>query len=582
MHYRMHFDTATRGGDRVATMNVSRREFLRQTMAWGVGLTGLGLAGSGRAANRSASPTRKPNVLMIIADDMGYSDAGCYGGEVTTPNLDRLAANGLRFTQCYSTGRCWPSRTCLLTGYYAQQVRMDPPQGPLPAWTRVVPDYLKPLGYRCYHSGKWHLMGAPKVVADGHFDHSYVLHDHDRYFNPKNHMLDDRQLPPVEEGTDFYVTTAITGHAVDFLKEHHAQHKDDPFYCYVAFTSPHFPLHALQKDIDRYRDRYLEGWDMIRDRRWKRMREMGLINCDLSPREPETIPGWNFPKEKLKEAIGPGEVDRAVAWKDLTQEQKRFQATKMAIHAAMIDRMDQEIGRVLDQVRAMGADENTVIFFVSDNGASAEQIIRGDMNDPAAAPGSAKSYLCLGPGWSSAANTPFRLHKSWVHEGGISSPLIVRWPTGIAARGQLRHDPCHFIDILPTVISLAGGKEIAPQWNGRTAPPLPGRNLTPAFTQDGAVTHDFLYFHHLTNRAIRIGNWKMVAKGDNGPWELYDLTTDRCEQKNLAEQHPDRARAMAAQWQKCEEEFRREAGPPPEKPAQGQKKKAKQRKRKES
>jgi arylsulfatase len=395
-------------------------------------------------------------------------------------------------------------------------------------------------------------------------------------------MLDDRQLPPVEEGTDFYVTTAIADYAIDFLKEHQAQHKDEPFYCYLAFTSPHFPLHALQKDIDRYRDRYLEGWDVVRERRWKRMRDMSLINCDLAPREPETIPSWNFPKEKLKEAIGSGEVNRAVAWNDLTDEQKRFQATKMAIHAAMIDRMDREIGQVLDQVKAMGADENTAIFFVSDNGASAEQIIRGDMNEPSAAPGSGKSYLCLGPGWSSAANTPFRLHKSWVHEGGISSPLIVRWPTGIAARGELRHDPCHFIDILPTVVDLAGGKNVSSEWHGQAAPPLPGRNLSPAFTKDGAVTHDFLYFHHLTNRAIRVGDWKLVAKGDNGPWELYDLKTDRCEQKNLAEQHPDRAREMSAQWQKYEDECRRQAGPPPEKPTQGQKQKAKQKKRKES
>jgi arylsulfatase A-like enzyme len=523
------------------------------------------------APGPASSSAPKPNVLIVIADDMGYSDAGCYGGEVATPNLDRLAANGIRFTQCYSTGRCWPSRTCLLTGYYAQQVRMDPPQGPLPAWTRVAPHYLKPLGYRCYHSGKWHLMGAPKAVADGGFDHSYLLNDHDRYFAPKNHELDDRKLPPVEPGTDFYVTTAIANHAIDFLKEHATEHKDAPFYCYLAFTSPHFPLHALQEDIKRYKDRYLEGWDVIRERRWKRMREMGLVNCDLAPREPDTIPSWNFAKDKLEEAIGPGEVDRAVAWKDLTEQQKRFQATKMAIHAAMIDRMDQEIGRVLDQVKAMGADKNTVVFFVSDNGASAEQIIRGDLNDPTAAPGSAKSYLCLGPGWSSAANTPFRLHKSWVHEGGISSPLIACWPADIAAHGELRHDPCHFIDILPTAIDVAGDKSISPEWNGRTAPPLPGKSLTPAFAKDRAVTHEFLYFHHIGNRAIRVGDWKLVAKGDKGPWELYDLKIDRCEQKNLANQYPDRVREMSAQWQKCEDEFRRQAGPPPEKNRPGPK-----------
>jgi len=565
------------------TTNASRREFLRQTMALGVGLglTKLSRAGNDLPPNRRANSAGKPNILLVIADDMGYSDAGCYGGEVATPNLDRLAAHGIRFTQCYSTGRCWPSRTCLLTGYYAQQVRMDPPQGPLPAWTRVAPHYLKPLGYRCYHSGKWHLMGAPKAIADGGFDHSYLLNDHDRNFNPKNHTLDDRPLPPVPEGTDFYVQTAIASHTIDFLKEHQAQHKDQPFYCYLAFTSPHFPLQAPQKDIDRYRGRYTEGWDVIRQRRWKRMKEMGIINCDLAPREPETIPSWNFSEEKLAQQIGPGEVNRAVAWEDLTDEQKRFQATKMQIHAAMIDRIDQEIGRVLEQIKAMGNEENTVVIFVSDNGASAEQIIRGDLNEPSAVPGSAKSYLCLGPGWSSAANTPFRLHKSWVHEGGISSPLIVHWPAGIAARGELRHDPCHFIDLLPTAIDLAGGPGVSPTWNGQTAPPLPGRTLTRAFARDGSVTHDFLYFHHIGNRAIRVGDWKLVAKGDKGPWELYDLSTDRCEQKNLADQHPDRAGEMSTQWQTCEDEFRREAGPPPEKPGPRPKQKAKQKNRKE-
>jgi len=558
----------------MTTANVSRREFLRRAMACGVG---LGLTGLGRAGGSAA---KRPNVLIVIADDMGYSDAGCYGGEIETPHLNRLAANGLRFTQCYSTGRCWPSRTSLLTGYYPQQVRMDPVQPPLPAWARVAPDYLKPLGYRCYHSGKWHLQGAPKVIANGHFDRSYVLHDHDRFFSPKNHELDDQKLPPVAEGTDFYVTTAIAGHAIDFLKEHEARHKNEPFYCYLAFTSPHFPLHALQEDIDRYRDRYLEGWDVIQERRWKRMRRMGLVNCGLAALEPDVIAPWSFARSRLHKEIDPGEADRAVPWQDLTEQQKRFQATKMAIHAAMIDRMDREIGRVLDQIKTMGADENTIVFFVSDNGASAEQIIRGDLHDPTAPLGSAKSYLCLGPGWSSAANSPFRLHKSWVHEGGIASPLIVHWPAGIAARGELRHDPCHFIDILPTVIGLAGGRDISPQWNGQTAVPLPGENLAPAFAKDGTITHEFLYFHHIGNRALRVGDWKLVAKGKDGPWELYDLATDRCEQKNLAERYPDRVREMTAQWQRYEDEFRRQAGPPPEKPKQGQKQNAKQKDRK--
>ncbi len=543
----------------MATTNVSRREFLKKTMALG---SALGLSRLTFGRDRQ---DQKPNVLVIIADDMGYSDAGCYGGEIATPNLDRLAAGGLRFTQCYSTGRCWPSRTSLLTGYYPQQVRMDPPQGRLPAWTRVIPHYLKPLGYRCYHSGKWHLRGAPKAIADGAFDHSYILHDHDRFFSPKRHELDDEKLAPVEDGSDHYVTTAIAEYAADFLKEHADKHRDKPFYCYLAFTSPHFPLHALQKDIDRYRDRYMEGWDVIRRRRWKWLRDKGLVNCDLPPLDTDVIPGWNLSKEKLQEMIGPGEADRAVPWSALTEQQKRFQATKMAIHAAMIDRMDRGIGLVLNQIRKMDAFENTLIFFVSDNGASAEQIIRGDKHDPSAAPGSARSYLCLGPGWSSASNSPFRLHKSWVHEGGASSPLVVHWPARVAARGELRHDPCHFIDIVPTVLDVAGGKDFSPKWNGEVAEPLPGTSLAPAFVKNRAIKHDFIYFHHTANRAIRIGDWKLVAKGDDGPWELYNLKTDRCESKNLADEYPDKVRNMSAQWQKHEDEFRRQAGPPPEK-----------------
>jgi arylsulfatase len=548
------------------TTNTSRRTFLKDALAWGsAGALGNLLVRSRvRGVEASAGTSRqRPNVLVIVADDMGYSDAGCYGGEIETPNLDRLAANGLRFSQCYSTGRCWPSRTSLLTGYYPQQVRMDPPKGRLPKWARVIPHYLKPHGYRCYQSGKWHLRGAPKAIADGGFDHAYVLHDHDRFFSPKRHELDDRKLPPVEDDTDHYVTTEIATYAEGFLKEHAEKHSNQPFYCYLAFTSPHFPLHALQQDIAKYGNRYQKGWDVVRQQRWKRLRAMGLLDCDLSALETNVIPSWNFPKEKLEVMIGPGEASRAVPWEDLTEQQKEFQATKMAIHAAMIDRMDQEIGRVLDQVKRMGALENTIIFFVSDNGASAEQIIRGDMHDRSALPGSARSYLCLGPGWSTAANTPFRLHKSWVHEGGISSPLIVHWPAGLAARGELRHDPCHFIDIVPTVLDLTGCSGFSAQWNGETAVPLPGTSLAPAFARDDAIAHDFIYFHHGQNRAIRVADWKLVAKGARGPWELYDLKADRCESRDLADQYPEKVREMAALWQKCENKFREQAGPPP-------------------
>jgi len=524
------------------------------------------LPAMGAQAHASAGSLR-PNFLIVVADDMGYSDAGCYGGEIATPNLDRLAAGGLRFTQMYSAGRCWPSRACILTGYYAQQVRMDPPQGPLPAWCRVLPHYLKPLGYRCYHVGKWHLMGAPRPVADGGFDRSWCLEDHNRYFAPRNALLDDQRQPPVPEGSDFYVTTAMADYSLQFLRQHQREHAGRPFLLYLAFTAPHFPLHARQEDVARYRDRFRAGWDVLRRQRYQRMLEMGLVTGALAPRERDVVPFWNFPESELQKQIGPGEVGRAVSWDALSDRQKDLQATKMAIHAAMIDRMDRELGRVLDEIRSMGALDNTVVMFVSDNGASAEQIIRGDGHDRSAPPGSGRTFLCLGPGFSTLANTPFRLHKHWVHEGGIASPFIVHWPAGLKARGELRHTPCHFIDLLPTVLELAGAKP-EPAWHGVMAPPLPGKSLVPALAADRPIARDYLYWHHQTNRAIRVGQWKLVSAGTKdatGPWELYDLGSDRSETNNVAAAHPERVRQLEQLWQRCEEEFRQQAGPPPAK-----------------
>jgi arylsulfatase len=550
---------------------IQRREFLRSSAtalaglaaSWSAARLSLGAEGGDAAAGALPGPGvgKRPNFLVIVADDMGFSNIGCYGGEIVTPNLDALAAGGLRFTQCYSTARCWPSRTCILTGYYAQQVRMDPPKGRIPAWARVIPHYFKPLGYRCYHSGKWHLMGAPAPVKDGGFDHSYCIDDHDRFFNPKSARLDDQRLPPVPENSGFYLTTEIANRCIGFLQGHTAEHQQEPFFMYLAFTSPHFPLQAKPEDIAKYKGRYKQGWDVVRTRHWQRLREMGIVNCALPKLDTATIPSWNMPEEELRQKIGPGEVGHAVPWNELSEVQKEFQATKMEIHAAMVDRMDQEIGRVLEQLKAMGAYDNTVILFVSDNGASAEQIIRGDMNDPSAPPGSAKSYLCLGPGWSSASNSPLRLHKSWVHEGGISSPLIVHWPAGLKAKGELRNNPAHFIDIIPTALDLAGG-QASEDWNGQKAPPLPGRSLVPALAKDNSVSRPYLYFHHMDNWAIRIGDWKVVAKGKDGPAELYDMATDRCESNDLAARYPERVQEMSALWKQCDQKFVEMAGPP--------------------
>jgi arylsulfatase len=493
-------------------------------------------------------PTR-PNVLLIVADDMGFSDAGCYGGEIVTTNLDNLAKNGLRFTQFYNTARCWPSRAAILTGYYAQQVRRDTlpgiksgVQGVRPAWARLLPEMLKPLGYRSYHSGKWHIDGKP--LQNG-FDHSYSLEDHDRHFSPRKHTEDDKPLPAVEAKSGYYSTTAIADHAITCLKEHAAKYPDRPFLEYLAFTAPHFPLHAPAEDIARYRTKYLAGWDAMRQERWQRLQELKIGGTSLAAIERDLGPPYAFP-DALKK-LGPNEVNRPFPWKDLTADQQEFQARKMAIHAAMVDRMDREIGRVLAQVRAMGAWENTLIFFLSDNGASAEIMVRGDGHDPAAECGTGATFLSIGPGWSSLANTPFRRHKTWVHEGGISTPLIVHWPQGIAARGELRHTPGHVIDLVPTILDAAGGKRLE-TWQGQSVPVPPGKSLVPVFAKDGAAAERTLWWLHEGNRALRVGDWKIVAAGKDSPWELYNLSSDRSESKNVAREKPDKVREMAAVW----------------------------------
>ncbi len=529
----------------------------------------LGVMGGAAAAPAfdAAPPAKRPNLLLVLADDMGFSDAGCYGGAIDTPNLDRLAARGLRFTQGYNTARCGPSRSCLLTGYYAQQTAADTmTRGNIPNWTRFFPDYLKPLGYRTYHSGKWHIRCTPREGVG--FDHSYTLLDENRYFTPQILELDGERLPAPKPEDHYYSTVAIADNAVRFLKEHARDHAHAPFFLYLAPHSPHFPLHALPEDIERYKDRFAEGWDVAREQKFTRMRRMGLVNCALPPREPNMWTRWNTPDDELFAKVGRGEVTRAVPWSTLTPEQKSFQRTKMAIHAAMITRMDLEIGKVLSQVQAMGAERDTVVVFLSDNGASSEQIIRGDGHDSAAPPGSARSFLGLGPGWSTCSNTPLRLHKSWVNEGGIASPMIVSWLNGIGDHNKLRHDPCHFVDILPTLVDLAGGDTAANLPSG--APPLAGRSLAPAFRKDGAAPHEFLYFNHNNNRAIRAGDWKLIATGETGPWELYDLGKDRCEMRNLASAQPERVQKLAAMWKEHDDTFTRvrESSPPSTRPLQ--------------
>ena len=435
-----------------------------------------------------------PNVLIILADDLGFSDLGCYGGEIETPSLDMLASNGLRFTQFYNCGRCWPTRASLLTGYYPQQVGRDNAPGieggglsERPDWAWLLPIYLKAANYRSYHSGKWHIDGMP--VENG-FDHSYFLNDQERFFSPGEHYEDDIKLSSVPRGSGFYGTVEIAERAIGQLKEHKAEHADKPFFTYVAFTAPHFPLQALPEDIRGIGDRYAPGWDRIRQQRWDRIREMGIANGQLSKVEREVGPPYHFPE--ALEILGYGEV-----------------------------------GRILEQLRVMEAYENTLVVFLSDNGASAEIMVRGDGHDPEAAPGSADSYLCLGPGWSNTSNTPFRRHKTWVHEGGICTPFIAHWPDGLAARGELRHDPGHVIDLVPTILDMAGVLN-----NNQEEVPFPGRSLKSAFTKDTDWQRD-IWWYHEGNRAMRIGDWKIVAASAE-EWELFKLDKDRTESDNLA------------------------------------------------
>lgn len=499
----------------------------------------------------------RPNVLLVLADDLGYSDLGCYGGEIATPHLDALAAGGLRYAQFYNTARCWPTRAALLTGYYAQQVHRDAlpdsrhgGHGKRPAWAQLLPELLRGAGYRSYHAGKWHVDGTPLQAG---FDRAYTLEDHNRYFSPKHHTKDGVNLPAVERSDDYYATTAIADFAIECLLAHHRDHTDQPFFQFVAFNAPHFPLHALPEDIARYAESYRAGWNVVRQERWRRLQKHQVIPGQLSALEPEVGPPYHFP-QALQE-LGSREVTREVDWSTLTEEQQAFQESKMAIHAAMVDRLDQEFGRILHCLRDLGEFENTLVLFLSDNGASAEIMIRGDGHDPTAAPGSAASYLCLGPGWSTVANTPFRKHKTWVHEGGIATPLIIHWPAEIAQRGQWRSAVGHVIDIAPTILEVAGAQ--FPRYaESQAVPARPGVSLSGTFDADRSVQRDHLWWLHEGNRAVRVGQWKLVAARDQ-PWELYDLAIDRAETNDLAGRHPDKVGRLARQWQETADQIQR-------------------------
>ena len=521
-----------------------------------VGCLGAWLAMGSRL---EAANSKRPDVLVILADDLGFSDLGCYGGEIRTPNLDGLAQGGLRFTHFYNTARCWPSRSSLLTGYYAQHIRRDTldaiprsgGRGIRPEWAPLLPELLKASGYRSFHSGKWHVDGTD---LQGGFDRGYDLADHGRYFSPKRQTLDDKPLPQPQPGSGFYTTREVANRALEFLTEHVEKHGDEPFFGYVAFTAPHFPLQAEAEDIARYSGVYESGWDEIRKRRWERMKSLGIVNCELPPMEEEVGPPYHFPKALA--AFGPLEISQPAPWRKLTAEQQKFQAAKMSVHAAMVDRMDHEIGRILAYLREKNRLENTLILFLSDNGASAEMMVRDDGHDATAAPGSAGTHLCLGPAWSSVANTPLRRHKTWVHEGGISTPFIVHWPARIRSGGEMRTTPSHLVDVVPSILEATATPAIA-EWKGMKRPEAPGRSLLSVLDKNESIERPFLWWSHEGNLALREKDWKIV-KARKGDWELYDLATDRGERVNLAAKKPELVERLARLWSQTEAGFVRD------------------------
>ncbi len=498
------------------------------------------------ALSLPAAPAPRPNILLILADDLGFSDLGCYGSSIATPNLDRLAAGGLRFTQFYNAARCCPTRASLLTGLYPHQAGVGhmlqswrPPSytAGLGENTATIAELLRDAGYRTYHVGKWHVGGVggnltpDAPAARNHpmnrgFDRAYGSGGGGNYFALTPLYLDRENI---KAGEGFYATDAFTDNAVKFLEAHGAAYKDRPFFLHLCYTAPHFPLHAKPADITKYRGKFTHGWDAERERRFAKQKELGLFPRDaqLSPRAPE-----------------------AKAWKDLTEAERKDWDLRMAIYAGMIDGMDQGIGRVLDVVKKLGAEQNTLVIFLSDNGASAEFLdtwpntARG--HKPGSEPGTRESHKCLEVGWANAANTPFREHKMWNHEGGISTPLIVSCPVGVAARGQLAREPGHVIDLLPTFLELAGTK-YPEQFKARALTPLPGKSLLPTL-QGKPLGERTLAWEHEGHRAVRVGDWKLVASF-RASWELYDLSRDRAELKNLAAQQPAKVKELAAAWQ---------------------------------
>ena len=481
------------------------------------------------------SPTR-PNIIVILCDDMGFSDIGCYGSEIPTPNLDKLAAGGLRFTQFYNTGRCCPTRAALMTGLYSHQAGVghmmedrgvDGYRGDLSKTCVTIPEVLKPAGYATYMVGKWHVTkfvdATPEQKFNWPLQRGYekyfgIIAGAGNYFHP-NSLTRDNERITAPDG--FYTTDGFVDNAISFIK---AGPADKPFFLYVAFNAPHFPLMAPQDEIAKFRGKYKIGWDKLREQRNAKQIEMGVVDkaWALSPRPPD-----------VKE------------WDSLTPEQQDHFDHIMAIYAACVAHVDTAVGRLVAALKERGALDNTLIFFLSDNGGNAESGPAGRLEGNL--PGGPDSTVFCGQSWATLENTPFRRYKHFNHEGGISTPLIAHWPAKIKDAGALRQQPGHLIDIMATCVDLSGAKYPA-EFSGNKIQPMEGRSLAPAF-DNKPIERDAIFWEHEGNAAVRVGDWKLVRLGRTGPWELYNMKADRTELHDLSAQEPGRAKELEAKWE---------------------------------
>ncbi|MBN2329281.1 MAG: arylsulfatase [Candidatus Omnitrophica bacterium] len=507
----------------------TRRDVLKT-----LGAGSLALAAPFALAARENPSKKPPNIVLILADDMGWSDLGCYGGEIATPHLDRLAEGGVRFTQFHNTAKCFPSRACLLTGLYAQQCGMDRKPAVLQNCVTLA-EALRSAGYRTLMAGKHH---GTENMHDRGFDRYFGLRDGCcNYFNPglqregegkpaqkrsdRYWCIDDKTYSPyTPKEKDFYTTDYFTKYALRYLDEY--QGEDKPFFLYLAYTAPHDPLMAWPEDIQKYSETYKVGYEAIRQARYARQKQMRLID-DRFPCSEATHPDWD----------------------SLTEQERKEEARKMAVYAAMIDRMDQNIGNVLKKIRDMGEEENTLVLFASDNGCSAE-VVRSGYNVPGEGEiGSMTRWSSLGGDWANVSNTPYRLYKNYSHEGGICTPLIAYWPGGIQNAGRVSRRLGHFIDVMPTLLDAAAA-DYPTELRGEAVVPFEGESFLPELRGKDEKRQSPIFWKWSKGRAVRNNEWKLVSW--NNGWELYDMQRDKTETRNVADKNPEVVKKMEVMY----------------------------------